>query len=281
MSEQSLRLLTEHKCFGGIQQRWSHHSSLLNCTMHFSVYLPPPAAIPPALVWCLSGLTCNDENFTNKAGAQRIAAELGLALMMPDTSPRGAAVADDESYALGQGAGFYLNATQAPWATHYQMYDYLIEELPALLTQQFKFAAKQAILGHSMGGHGALVLGLRESERFSSISALAPIVNPSQVPWGVNAFQHYLGEDRHQWSRYDACQLLGRATRQLPILIDQGRDDQFLQQQLQPDVFQQAAQQKGFDCQLRWHNGYDHSYFFIATVIEDHLRFHAKHLNAC
>jgi len=191
-----MELLEEHHCFEGRQQRWRHDSAVLNCAMTFSIFLPPTngAAKPPVLYW-LSGLTCNDENFTTKAGAQRVAAELGIALVMPDTSPRGDEVADDAGYDLGKGAGFYLNATQAPWANHYRMYDYLRDELPALIQAEFAVSDRCAISGHSMGGHGALVMALKNPGKYVSVSAFAPIVNPAQVPWGQKAFSHYLGED--------------------------------------------------------------------------------------
>ncbi|MBS0969714.1 S-formylglutathione hydrolase [Nissabacter archeti] len=277
-----MELLEEHRLFGGWQQRYRHHSSSLNCTMTFSLYLPPPRddTPPPVLYW-LSGLTCNDENFTQKAGAQRVAAELGLVLVMPDTSPRGDGVADDPGYDLGQGAGFYLNATQAPWSAHYRMYDYLNDELPALVRQQVSVSDRQSICGHSMGGHGALMLALRNPQRYCSVSAFAPIVNPSQVPWGRKAFTAYLGSDENQWLAYDSCHLLTRTpATALPMLVDQGDSDQFLPDQLQPAKLAELAEQFGWSLTLRTQPGYDHSYFFIASFIEDHLRFHAAHLFA-
>lgn len=205
----SLELLEEHRMFGGWQQRYRHAAQSLNCNMTFSIYLPPPRDDnpPPVLYW-LSGLTCNDENFTLKAGAQRIAAELGLVLVMPDTSPRGDEVPNDEGYDLGQGAGFYLNATQAPWDRHFRMYDYISAELPALIEQHFSVSDRQSIFGHSMGGHGALIMAFRNPQRFRSVSAFAPIVNPCQVPWGRKAFTAYLGSDESQWLQYDSCHLL-------------------------------------------------------------------------
>jgi S-formylglutathione hydrolase len=278
----SIELLEEHRLFGGWQQRYRHHSSSLNCTMTFSLYLPPPRddTPPPVLYW-LSGLTCNDENFTQKAGAQRVAAELGLVLVMPDTSPRGDGVADDPGYDLGQGAGFYLNATQAPWSAHYRMYDYLNDELPALVRQQVSVSDRQSICGHSMGGHGALMLALRNPQRYCSVSAFAPIVNPSQVPWGRKAFTAYLGSDESQWLAYDSCHLLtSTPATALPMLVDQGDSDQFLPDQLQPSKLAELADQHGWSLTLRTQPGYDHSYFFIASFIEDHLRFHAAHLFA-
>ncbi len=277
----TLELLEDHRMFGGWQQRWRHQSATLNCAMTFSIFLPAPKDdTPPPVVWFLSGLTCTDENFTTKAGAQRIAAELGLVLVMPDTSPRGEGVPNDEGYDLGQGAGFYLNATQAPWATHFRMYDYISEELPALIAGNFKVSDRQAIAGHSMGGHGALMLALRNPAKYRSVSALAPIVNPCQVPWGQKAFRHYLGEDQQQWLSYDSCWLLRQAESPLPVLIDQGDSDQFLADQLQPERLEEVAKEKGWPLTLRIQPGYDHSYFFIASFIEDHLRFHAQHLRA-
>ncbi|WP_145556433.1 S-formylglutathione hydrolase [Yersinia canariae] len=276
----SLELLEEHRMFGGWQQRYRHASSSLNCNMTFSIYLPPPRDDnpPPVLYW-LSGLTCNDENFTLKAGAQRVAAELGLVLVMPDTSPRGAEVPNDDSYDLGQGAGFYLNATQAPWSEHFHMYDYISQELPALIRQHFSVNALQSICGHSMGGHGALMLALRNPQQYQSASAFAPIVNPCQVPWGRKAFSAYLGEDESQWLQYDSCHLLTHARTQLPMLVDQGDGDQFLADQLQPAKLAELARQRDWPLTLRIQPGYDHSYFTIATFIEDHLRFHAEYLH--
>lgn len=277
----SLELLEEHRLFGGWQQRYRHHSESVNSDMTFSIYLPPTSddTPPPVLYW-LSGLTCSDENFTTKAGAQRIAAELGLVLVMPDTSPRGEHVANDPGYDLGQGASFYVNATQAPWSAHYQMYDYVSQELPAVVRQHFNVCERQSISGHSMGGHGALMLALRHPERYRSASAFAPIVNPSQVPWGRKAFAAYLGTDETTWLAYDSCQLLTHGTARLPLLIDQGDCDQFLPDQLQPAKFAELAEQYGWPLTLRTQSGYDHSYYFIASFIEDHLRFHASHLNA-
>lgn len=276
-----MELLEEHHCFEGRQQRWRHDSAVLNCAMTFSIFLPPTngAAKPPVLYW-LSGLTCNDENFTTKAGAQRVAAELGIALVMPDTSPRGDEVADDAGYDLGKGAGFYLNATQAPWANHYRMYDYLRDELPALIQAEFAVSDRCAISGHSMGGHGALVMALKNPGKYVSVSAFAPIVNPAQVPWGQKAFSHYLGEDAATWQEWDSCALMlaSQPEQAIPTLIDQGDADQFLASQLQPAVLAETARQKAWPLTLRIQTGYDHSYYFIASFIEDHLRFHAQQL---
>jgi len=275
----TLELLEEHRMFGGWQQRWRHQSAALNCPMTFSIFLPSPKGdTPPPAVWFLAGLTCTDENFSTKSGAQRVAAELGLVLIMPDTSPRGEAVANDEAYDLGQGAGFYLNATQAPWSAHFRMFDYLSQELPALIADNFNVSERQSIMGHSMGGHGALMLALRLGNRFASASAFAPIVNPSEVPWGQKAFSAYLGEDRAAWGEYDSCALMREVQSRLPILIDQGDSDQFLADQLQPERLDVVAKEVGFPLTLRVQPGYDHSYYFIATFVEDHLRFHAQHL---
>ncbi|EGO8360095.1 S-formylglutathione hydrolase [Escherichia coli] len=276
-----MEMLEEHRCFEGWQQRWRHDSSTLNCLMTFSIFLPPPRdhTPPPVLYW-LSGLTCNDENFTTKAGAQRVAAELGIVLVMPDTSPRGEQVANDDGYDLGQGAGFYLNAIQTPWATHYRMYDYLRDELPTLIQSQFNVSDRCAISGHSMGGHGALIMALKNPGKYTSVSAFAPIVNPCSVPWGIKAFSAYLGEDKNAWEEWDSCALMYASNAQdtIPTLIDQGDNDQFLADQLQPAVLAEAARQKAWPMTLRIQPGYDHSYYFIASFIEDHLRFHAQYL---
>ncbi|EPB6465465.1 S-formylglutathione hydrolase [Cronobacter dublinensis] len=275
-----MELLEEHRCFGGLQQRWRHDARVLNCPMTFSIFLPPDAQIPPPVVWWLSGLTCTDENFTTKAGAQRVAAELGLALVMPDTSPRGEDVADDAGYDLGKGAGFYLNATETPWAAHYRMFDYLSNELPQVLAENFTLAPEAAISGHSMGGLGALIMALKNPGRFRSVSAFAPIVNPAGVPWGKKAFAAYLGDDERQWRAWDSCALMENAdpAHAIPTLIDQGDGDPFFGEQLQPERLDEAAREAGWPLTLRMQPGYDHSYYFIATFIEEHLRFHAQHL---
>lgn len=273
--------IEQHTCFGGQQEVWSHASTVLDCTMRFAIYLPPQvqAGPCPVLYW-LSGLTCNEQNFVTKAGAQRYAAEQGLILVAPDTSPRGSAVADDpQSYDLGQGAGFYLNATQAPWAAHYQMFDYVVHELPALIEARFPASGARAISGHSMGGHGALVCALKNPGHYRSVSAFSPIVAPSQVPWGEKALGAYLGADRSNWSAWDACALLPSATERLPLLIDQGEADDFLAVQLQPQRLQQACDQAGHPLQLRMRAGYDHSYYFIASFMGEHIAHHAKALH--
>ncbi|BCL75091.1 S-formylglutathione hydrolase [Jeongeupia sp. HS-3] len=273
----TLELISSNCVFGGWHKRYRHQSSATGTAMTFAIYLPPQAqgGTVPVLYW-LSGLTCTDENFATKAGAQRVAAELGMALVMPDTSPRGEGVADDDGYDLGQGAGFYVNATQAPWAAHYRMYDYVVDELPALVETHFPVTQQRAISGHSMGGHGALMIALRNPGRYSSVSAFAPIVNPSQVPWGQKAFAHYLGEDRSSWLAYDSCHQLGVALERLPMLVDQGEQDGFMPLQLQPDALAVVARRNDWPLTLRRQPGYDHSYYFIASFIEDHLRFHAR-----
>lgn len=275
--------ISSNKSFEGWHKQYKHQSSSLNCTMRFAIYLPPQASEQkvPVLYW-LSGLTCTDENFMQKAGAMRMAAELGVAIVAPDTSPRGEGVADapDGSYDLGLGAGFYLNATQAPWKSHYQMYDYVVNELPELIEQHFPVNDKRAIAGHSMGGHGALTIGLRNPQRYQSISAFSPIVNPMNCPWGQKAFEHYLGKNRDEWLQYDACELLKNATARLPILVDQGTCDSFLDEQLKPQALIDVASTKQYPLTLRMQAGYDHSYYFIASFIEAHLKFHFEHLTA-
>jgi len=250
--------------------------------MTFSVYLPPAAAHKkvPALYW-LSGLTCTDDNVRTKAGAQRYAAELGIALIMPDTSPRGDAVADDpDRYDLGQGAGFYVNATQAPWAEHYQMYDYVTHELPALIEKELPLiGGLKSITGHSMGGHGALICALKETGAYQSVSAFAPINHPSRCGWGQGCFEAYLGGNQDHWKAYDATELILAGAEKIPLLIDQGTADEFLQDQLFPQDLLDACKKMDFPVKLRMQQGYDHSYHFIASFIGEHLAYHAGHLN--
>ena len=271
----------EHRaCFGGWQDVYRHRSQVLGCDMTLGVYLPPQAqdgARLPVLYW-LSGLTCTEQNFITKAGAQRYAAEHGIILVAPDTSPRGDDVADAEGYDLGKGAGFYLNATQAPWAPHYRMYDYIVSELPALVEAQFPASDARAISGHSMGGHGALVIALRNPGRYRSVSAFSPIVAPSQVPWGEKAFAAYLGQDRDAWLQYDATALVAGAGERLPLLVDQGDADEFLEPQLRPQLLRDACAAAGHPLQLRMQPGYDHSYYFIASFIGEHIAHHARAL---
>jgi len=276
-----MQRIEHHTCFDGRQEVWQHDSSTLNCTMKFAVYLPPQVEHGkcPVLYW-LSGLTCTEQNFITKAGAQRYAAEHGLMIVAPDTSPRGEHVANDEAYDLGQGAGFYVNATQSPWAAHYRMYDYIVSELPALIEANFPVNDKRAISGHSMGGHGALVIALRNPGRYRSVSAFSPIVAPSQVPWGEKALSAYLGADRETWTQYDATALIANAQERLPLLIDQGEADEFLVNQLKPQLLQAACKQAGHPLTLRLQPGHDHSYYFIASFIGEHIAHHAAALNA-
>jgi len=273
--------ISRARSFGGWHKQYRHQSQVLNCEMRFAIYLPPQAASGPVpVLYWLSGLTCTDENFMQKAGAHRMAAELGIALVAPDTSPRGEDVANDDSYDLGQGAGFYLNATQEPWAKHYRMEDYVLHELPELIESVFPVTQKRALAGHSMGGHGALTLALKNPERFSSVSAFSPIVNPVNVPWGEKAFTAYLGANRESWKAYDSCELIRQAQVHLPMLVDQGTEDNFLEEQLKPELLVQAADQVGYPLQLRMQEGYDHSYYFIASFIGEHLEFHSRYLKA-
>ncbi|MBC1228039.1 S-formylglutathione hydrolase [Listeria booriae] len=274
---EKLELLEEHRVFDGTQRKYRHHSETLHCAMTFSLFLPNVEKFPnPSLIWWLSGLTCTDDNFTHKAGAQKKAAELGLALVMPDTSPRGETVADDEAWDLGQGAGFYVNATQQPWNANYQMYDYIVTELTTIVRETLGLTGSESIMGHSMGGHGALVIGLRNPDRFRAISAFSPIVNPSDVPWGMKAFDAYLGADKQAWASLDASKLLASHDgKSVPILLDQGTADNFLHVQLQPE---NLIAPEGYPLEIRMQDGYDHSYYFIASFIDEHLEFHQKHL---
>ncbi len=268
-----------HASFGGTQTVWTHDSETLGCPMRFGVYLPPQAATQacPVLYW-LSGLTCTEQNFITKADAQRFAAEHGLIVVAPDTSPRGTDVPDDEAYDLGQGAGFYINATQSPWARHYRMYDYVVEELPRLVEKHFPASEARSISGHSMGGHGALIIALKNPERYRSVSAFSPIVAPTRVPWGEKAFTTYLGENRDTWKAWDACELIAGGARVQSILVDQGTGDDFLEQQLRPELLQAACDKTGQALELRLQEGYDHSYYFIDSFIGDHIAHHAQAL---
>ena len=280
----SPEVISSNVIFGGKQLKLKHRSEALGCDMVFSVYLPPQAetrAVP--LIWWLSGLTCTDDNFVQKAGAQRYAAEAGVAIVCPDTSPRGEGVPDDPDGAwdFGLGAGFYVNATQAPWAANYRMYDYVVDELPGLLAAG-RLPVKTgrcSIMGHSMGGHGALMIALRNPGKYQAVSAFAPICAPTRCPWGGKALGNYLGEDRDAWRQYDTCELIAAAPERLPILVDQGQADNFLETQLQPELLRQACEEAGHPLTLRLQDGYDHSYFFIATFIGDHIRHHAVALH--
>ncbi|WP_017660267.1 S-formylglutathione hydrolase [Baaleninema simplex] len=278
----SLTLRSQSRCFDGTTQFYSHLSATCNAEMRFSVYLPPQADTErvPVLYW-LSGLTCTEENFITKAGAQRYAAEYGLMLVAPDTSPRNLGLpGEDEDWDFGSGAGFYVDATQKPWSRHYRMYSYVTEELPALVAESFPVdTSRQSVFGHSMGGHGALVCALRNPSRYQSVSAFAPIAAPTRCPWGEKAFRGYLGENRQDWKLYDASELVGSSGWNRPILIDQGEADSFLSQgQLLPEVFEDVCKAAGVEVQLRRQAGYDHSYYFMATFMEDHVRYHAAAL---
>lgn len=276
---------SEHGCFGGKVVFCQHESAVNDCAMRFAMFLPPQAAAGPVpLVTYLAGLTCTEETFMIKGGAQRVAAELGLALLAPDTSPRGAGVPDDAeaAYDFGLGAGFYLDATEHPWSANYQMYSYLTKELPDLVEGNFPVdMQRQGIMGHSMGGHGALTVGLKNPEMYRSISAFAPICSPMNCPWGNKALGNYLGANQTKWQAYDACELVQDVQvtgDETEILIDQGLADQFLEQELHPHLFETACKEAGYPLRIRRHAGYDHGYYFIATFMEDHLRHHAASL---
>ena len=289
-TKNQLTQVASQRAFAGEQKQFSHYSDVLNCEMRFAIYLPPQALTNdsdahvkvPVLYW-LSGLTCTDENFMQKAGALRMAAKMGIAIVAPDTSPRGDGVADDGqgAYDLGLGAGFYVNATQQPWSNHYRMYDYVVNELPELIESQFSVSNKRAISGHSMGGHGALMISLKNPDRYVSASAFSPISNPINCPWGNKAFSAYLGDDQTSWQQYDSSVLMARAkdkNNQVPSLVDQGTADNFLEEQLQPDSLKKAAMESDYPLILNMELGYDHSYYFISSFIEQHLKFHAEHL---
>lgn len=269
----------QHLVFGGSQEVWEHQSEVLSCPMKFAIYIPPQAKDKklPVLYW-LSGLTCNEQNFITKAGFHRYAAEQGLIVVCPDTSPRGEDIADDDAYDLGQGAGFYVNATEAPWAKHYRMYDYIVEELPALIREHFPVGDKQSICGHSMGGHGALVLALKNPEFYTSVSAFSPIVSPTQVPWGHKALGAYLGDDKTAWQQYDAVRLIENGARVRSLLVDQGLADNFYDEQLRTPLLEKACADAGIAADIRYHEGYDHSYYFISSFIAEHIAYHAEKL---
>ena len=276
-----IETLSEQRCHGGVQGFYRHHSTSCAGPMRLAVYQPPQAARQTCpVLYYLAGLTCTEETATIKAGAQRLAAELGLVLVMPDTSPRGTGIdGATGDWEFGEGAGFYVDATEAPWAARFRMRSYVADELPALIAEHFPVdPARSGIFGHSMGGHGALTIALRHPGRYRSVSAFAPIVAPSQVPWGRKALPRYLGADERRWADYDACELVRRQTFPGTILIDQGEADGFLEAQLKPELFDQACAEAGQALLLRRHPGYDHSYWFIGSFIDDHLRHHASAL---
>ena len=275
-----LTLEAENKSFSGHYQVHSHWCESTNCKMAFSVFLPPQSEVKklPVLLW-LSGLTCTEENFRIKAGVQRHAAEAGIIVVSPDTSPRGKDVPDHPDYWHGQGAGFYLDATQEPWSEHFQMYSYILKDLLSAVESNFPADMNRlGIFGHSMGGHGALTMAFKNPELFKSVSAFAPICAPTKAPWGENAFTGYLGEDRNLWQDYDACELVRSIGWSSDILIDQGEDDEYLTDYLKPELLEQACEDEGIPIQVRKHPGYDHSYFFIATFIGDHILWHSERL---
>ncbi|MBD2772912.1 S-formylglutathione hydrolase [Iningainema tapete] len=277
----NLNLGAEYKCFGGKLGFYSHSSHTCNGEMRFAVYQPPQATQQPVpILYFLSGLSCTEENFMIKAGAQQFAAKYGLMLVAPDTSPRNTGIpGEDDDWDFGTGAGFYVDATVEPWASRYRMYSYVVEELPTLITEHFPGKAdKQGIFGHSMGGHGALVCALRNPQQYKSVSAFAAIAAPMQCPWGQKVFSRYLGEDKETWRAYDATELVKQFGYHSPILIDQGTADKFLTEQLLPEVFAAACNEVNQPLTLRYQEGYDHSYYFIASFIEDHIRHHATNL---
>ncbi len=277
---QPFETISQHRCYGGTVGFYRHEAASTACPMRFSVFTPAQAAagrVP--VLYYLSGLTCTEETFMIKAGAQRVAAQLGLMLVAPDTSPRGLNLpGESDAWDFGVGAGFYVDATEAPWSKNFRMYTYVTQELRELITTHFPAdAGRSGIFGHSMGGHGALVLGLRNPDIYRSISAFAPICAPRQCPWGTKAFTGYLGEDRGQWAQYDATELVAAlkdGPRRPPLLVDQGLSDPFLAEQLHPHLLEQACQRSGLALTVRRHEGYDHGYYFISTLVEDHLRHH-------
>ncbi|SHJ46490.1 S-formylglutathione hydrolase [Shimia gijangensis] len=276
-----METISENKAFGGVQGVYSHQSHTTRCEMTFGLFLPEEARDGPVpVLWYLSGLTCTHENAMVKAGAQAWAAEQGIAVVFPDTSPRGEGVADDDAYDLGQGAGFYVNATQKPWAPHFRMWDYIAEDLPSMLQEEFPLdMSRQAITGHSMGGHGALTLAMSLPGRFRSVSAFAPICNPTGADWGRKQLQAYLGDDTGQWAAQDASLLIRERGFDGPILVDQGADDQFIDL-LRPETLVAASAESRQEMTHRMQKGYDHSYFFVSTFMEDHVAFHAEALYA-
>ncbi|NHT75261.1 S-formylglutathione hydrolase [Rhizobiaceae bacterium CRRU44] len=276
-----MKVLSQNVAFGGMQGVYSHRSEACDCDMTFAVFVPPQAVSQPCpVVWYLSGLTCSHANVMDKGEYRRLAAELGLIIVCPDTSPRGDDVADEAAnWQMGKGAGFYLDATQEPWARHYRMETYITQELPALIASQFRTDMnRQGIFGHSMGGHGAMTIALKNPERFRSCSAFAPIVQPSTADWSMGAFEKYLGADKAAWRAYDACALVEDGARFPEFLIDQGTADGFLESGLRPWLFEEAIKGTGIALTLRMQERYDHSYYFISTFMDDHLRWHAERL---
>jgi S-formylglutathione hydrolase len=277
----ALKVISEHACFDGVQGYYSHDSEAVRLPMRFAVYRPPQAKRGPVpVLYYLAGLTCTEETFAIKAGAQRLAAELGLMLVAPDTSPRSAGIAgEDADWDFGTGAGFYVDATQPPWSAHYRMYSYVTRDLPTAVAAHFPAAMdRQGMFGHSMGGHGALICALKNPGRYRSLSAFAPIAAPSHVPWGIKAFSAYLGDSRADWLAWDACALMRQRRFDGPILVDQGLADKFVADQLLPEQLEDAARASGQALTVRRHAGYDHGYFFIATFMDDHLRHHTQKL---
>lgn len=282
MSNTTLTLVESHKCQKGMQQVYEHVSDSLRCNMRFGIFLPAAAVYqePCSVLYYLSGLTCNEQNVLNKGGYQRFAQRYDMIVVCPDTSPRGEGVPDDERYWVGQGAGFYVNATEAPWSEHYRMREYITEELPEIIDNNFPTNGLQSITGHSMGGFGALSIGLAHPEKYSSISAFSPIVSPMQAGWGKDVLPLYLGQDELAWKSIDPCELIKTASEYRPILIDQGGDDDFLAEHLKLELFETAAKEAGYPCEINMREGYDHSYYFVRTFIINHFVFHAEHLDS-
>ncbi len=283
MNTIQIELKSKNKIHGGELSFHQHQSIVNQCDMGFAVYLPPQAASEKVpVLYFLSGLTCTEENFMIKSGAQQYAAEHGIALVTMDTSPRNLGInGEDDSYDFGSGAGFYLNATSEPWAKNYNMYDYVVNELPQIIIQNFPIeASQQSIFGHSMGGHGALTIALRNPEIYRSVSAFSPIVAPTQNPWGIKAFTGYLGDDHSQWQQYDTVELVKSTESKTPLFVDQGTDDEFLTEYLKPELLQAACDANNHPLTLRMQEGYDHSYYFISSFIADHIAYHAKYLNS-
>ncbi|WP_025823630.1 S-formylglutathione hydrolase [Shewanella marina] len=276
----NLTNISANKAFGGWHKQYTHRSTSVNCDMRFAIFIPPQAVYSPVpVLYWLSGQHCTDENFMQKSGAMKIAAELGIAIVTADTSPRGDDVPNIEDENCGLGASFYVNATQAPWCRHYHMYDYVAHELPKLIETYFPVSNKRSISGHLMGGLGAFVIALNNPQRYASISAFSPIANPAECSWGQNAFSHYLGEDSQQWLQYDACHLIGNSQQKIPALVDMGTDDCAIAKQLNADTLLAAAKKNHYPLLLNKNIEHQHDYFFITSFIEKHIKFHAEHLN--